>query len=162
MRKIIGALMGAAMLVWMAGPASAATDNQRFTISARFAGDTNRCKVVASGPIQGTGTCTVDDTSETVTVIHLMLPKGTVEITATEVQSSDQFNEAACVDRFSFRETFEITGGTGAYAGANGSGTDTGNGVFTAKRTPQGCDGNQGRGVVAAHLTGHVSLGGSA
>ncbi len=161
MRKIVGVLMGAALLVGMAGPASAATDNQRFTVTARFAGNTTTsCRVVATGPIRGAGTCTVDQVSETVTILHFMLPNGTVDLRFKQTQSSDNFNEAACVDTFSFTETFKITGGTGAYAGATGRGTDSGHGVFTADRTPNGCDPNQGTGVVAVTITGHVSVGG--
>ncbi|MDQ6797158.1 MAG: hypothetical protein M3011_03870 [Actinomycetota bacterium] len=161
MRKIIGVLMGAAMLVGMAAPASAATNNQRFTIVAKFsANGPTSCQVVATGPIQGTGTCTIDEVSNIVTIIHVMLPNGTVDIRAKETKSTDQFNEAACVDTFTFTENFRITGGTGAYAGASGSGTDTGQGVFTAPRTPQGCDENSGSGFVVANAIGHVNLGG--
>jgi len=161
MRKIIGVLMGAAMLVGVAGPASAATNNQRFQIFARFAETGNTaCRVVATGPIQGAGTCTVDQVSDTVTILHLTLADGTVDLKFNQVQSSDHFNEAACTDTFSFRETFKITRGTGAFARATGSGTDTGSGVFTAPRTPQGCDQNGGRGIVVVNVTGHVNLGG--
>jgi len=63
---------------------------------------------------------------------------------------------------FTFKENFKIIGGTGAYAGATGSGTDTGHGVFTAQRTPQGCDDSQSSGTVVATIVGHVNLGGSA
>lgn len=159
-KKVIGVLLGAVALVAMAGPASAATNNQRFTIVAKFANDeTVACRVVATGPIQGTGTCTTSDEGHNVTLIHIVLPNGTVELRAKEVSSTDQFNQAACVATFSFKENFRIVDGTGSYAGATGSGTDSGHGLFTAARTPDGCDPNQGTGVVAVNATGHVRLG---
>ncbi len=156
--------MGAAMIVGMAGPASAATNNQQFKIVTRFSvvngNDTTSCQVIATGPIQGRGSCTISDDVGGVTDIHLILPGGTVDLRATEFDSTDNFNQQACVDTFTFKEHIQITGGTGAYAGVTGSGVDTGRGVFIAPRTPQGCDPNQGHGAVMVTVTGHVSLGG--
>lgn len=160
-KKITGVLMGAAMLVGMAGTASAATNNQQFTIAARFGPDnTTSCQVVATGPIHGTGTCTITDVSNTVTLVHIVLPGGTVDLRAKQFNGTDNFNQRACVDQFTFQERFTILGGTGAFAGATGSGTDTGSGVFTAPRTNKGCDQNQGSGFAVVTATGHVSLGG--
>ncbi len=163
-KKTIGVLMGAAMIVGMAGPASAATNNQQFKIIARFNGnDTTSCTVIATGPIQGAGTCTITDVSNNVTDVHLMLPGGTVDLRARQFDGTDDFNQQACLDKFTFKENFRITGGTGAYAGTTGSGIDSGSGVFTAARTPQGCDPNQGGGFAVVTATGHVNLaGGSA
>ncbi|MGI8776256.1 MAG: hypothetical protein ACR2LJ_02460 [Acidimicrobiales bacterium] len=164
MRKIIGVLMGAAMLVGVAGPASAATNNQQFEIVVRFNGnDTASCRVIATGPIQGVGTCTTTDVSNNVTDVHLILPGGTVDLRARQFGGTDSFNQQACVDTFTFKENFRVTGGTGAFAGVTGSGVDIGRGVFTAARTAHGCDPNQGRGSVLVTVTGHISLrGGSA
>jgi len=160
-KKFIGVIMGAALVVGMAGPASAATNNQRFTIVARFSNDqTTSCRVVATGPIQGAGTCTTSFEDDNVTLVHIVLPNGTVELRAEQVSGTDQFNQAACIGTFTFIENTRIVGGTGAYAGATGSGTDSGHGVFTAARTPNGCDQNQGTGFVAVKVTGHASLGG--
>ncbi len=163
-KKVIGVLMGAAMVVGMAGPASAGTNNQQFKIISRFnvvnGNDTSVCRVIATGPIQGTGTCTTTDVSDKVTDVHLLLPGGTVDLRATEFDSTDNFNQQTCSDTFTFKEHFRITGGTGTYAGVTGSGTDTGTGVFKGARTAQGCDPNQGRGFVTVTITGHVSLGG--
>lgn len=162
MRKIIGVLMGAAMLVGTAGTASAATGNQQFTIAARFGADdtATSCQVVATGPIRGTGTCTITDVSNTVTLVHIVLPGGTVDLRAKQFDSTDNFTPEACVDQFTFQERFTIVGGTGAFANATGSGTDTGSGVFTAPRTNKGCAFEQGSGFAVVTATGHVSLGG--
>jgi hypothetical protein len=161
-KKLTGVLMGAAMLVGTAGTASAATDNQQFTIAARFGpnGGATSCQVVATGPIHGSGTCTVTDVSNKVTLIHIVLPNGTVDLRAKEFASTDTFTRKACLDQFTFQENFTIVGGTGAFANATGSGTDSGSGVFTAPRTSQGCAFEQGSGFVVATATGHVSLGG--
>ncbi len=162
-KKVIGVLLGAATLVGMAGPASAATDNQQFKIIARFTGnDTTSCQVIATGPIHGTGTCTTTQVTNTVTDVHIILPGGTVDLRARQFDGTDNFNLQACLDKFTFKENFRITGGTGAYAGTTGSGIDSGSGVFTAARTPQGCDPNQGGGFAVVTATGHVNLGGSA
>jgi len=160
MRKIIGVLVAAATLVGMAGPASAAAGNQRFTIVARFAETGNTaCRIVAVGPIRGTGTCTVDQVSETVTILHVTLPGGTVDLKLKEFQSSDDINEQACIDNFTFKETLKVTGGTGAYANASGSGTDTGSGIFAVDRKPGGgCDESHGHGAVVVNATANVKL----
>jgi hypothetical protein len=162
LKKIAGGVLGAGMLVAMAGPASAATNNEQITIVARTTGDTTTsCQAVATGPITGVGTCTTTDLGPNTTLVHVMLPNGTVDIKARQVSSSDQFSPTACVDRFTFREKFTVTGGTGAYAGATGHGTDVGNGVASIPRNSQGCDFSQpDTAVIVVTATGHVSLAG--
>jgi len=160
------AFAGVAVVVGLAGPASAgtpSTPNQRFNLAIQFDADrtTTSCTVVASGVIQGTGTCTIHDVSENVGRVRLVLPGGTVTLRVREVASTDDFDEARCVNRFTSTERFRIVNGTGAYAGASGSGTEVSGGIFTAPVTPQGCDFANGSGFVGVSATATVSLGGS-
>ena len=165
MKTVIPALAGIAGVVGLAGPASAgtpSTPNQRFAVSIHFGADgTETCTVAASGVIQGTGTCTITDVSETVTRVRLIFPDGTVTLRVRGVAETSDFDEATCTDRFTFRERFRIVNATGAYAGASGSGIDTGAGIFSAPVTPQGCDFEHGTARIGVAATGTVSLGGS-
>lgn len=156
-RGTAGVALG--LLVLAAAPASAATTgSQRFTFLIREAPDESSCQVAAAGPISGVGTCVLDEQSEEVTVVHVTLPTGTLELTVTNVEHSSQFNQQACVFRFTETETFTITGGTGAYAAATGSGTDVLQGVFVLPRSADGCDRSQERGVIVARATGTASV----
>jgi hypothetical protein len=159
--KLAGVVAAVAVaLVGVAAPATAQmAGNEHFVIIARLGNfGVTSCRVAATGPVSGAGTCTVDQVSETVTVVHLLLPGGTVDLTATQTENSDQFNPQTCVGRFTFTESWEITGATGAYAGATGSGTDKGTGVFHGP--PQHCDPSQSTGQIVARGTGTVSIGG--
>ena len=88
--------------------------------------------VVASGPIHAKGTDTVvSDTQDT-----LAFPAGTISLTHHPKTDGDSFDPVTCLFRFRERGTYQITGGTGAYAGASGSGR------YTVKALGVGCDEN--------------------
>lgn len=88
--------------------------------------------VIANGPIHAKGTdTTISDTQDLLT-----FPTGTVSITHAPQTSGDSFDPVTCVFRFHERGTYEITGGTGAYAGASGHGT------YRVKVLGVGCDQN--------------------
>jgi hypothetical protein len=160
LHKPAGLLVGATLaFVGMAGAASAATTGtQRFTFIANFSGDQTTCRVIATGPITGVGTCDPEDVTDNVTVIHVTLPNGAFDVTVTTLSETDNLNQQACVDRFTNSESFVVSGVSGAYANATGNGTDTLRGVFTADRTPNGCDENSGSGFIVAQGTGPVTL----
>ncbi len=77
---------------------------------------TTSCRVVATGPIQGIGTSTTSDEGHHVTLVHIVLPDGTVELRAKQVSGADQFKQAACVDTFTFIESIRVVGATGVRA----------------------------------------------
>jgi hypothetical protein len=88
--------------------------------------------VVANGPIHAKGTdTTISDTQDTLT-----FPAGTLSLTHKAQKSRDHSDPVTCLFRFTERGTYEITGGTGDYAGA------TGHGTYTVKAMGVGCDEN--------------------
>jgi hypothetical protein len=115
--------------------------------------------VVATGRITGVGTCTLEQPSPGVTIVHVILPDGTLDIDVTTINHVGEFDDQACVFRFTDTETYTITGRSGAYVGATGSGTDTLGGVFTSPRTAAvGCDQSRSRGVIVAVGSGTASV----
>ncbi len=160
-KRVLGFLAGAtAMVVGLAGPASAVTGSQRFTVL--FSGETG--KVFAAGVINGAGTdvelsSTDNPDGSSSGVDQFVFPQGTLTVTHFENPGEFSFNPRSCVGRFSFTGTFTVTGGTGAYAGATGSGTDVGSGVFVAKRNPDGsCSEEEAFSNVVVRATGTLSV----
>ena len=157
-QRLFGALaVGAIALVGFTAPANAETGRQVFTVVVRQSGNEADCRVVAAGPITGVGGCQVEELGDQ-RIVHVFLPRGDVDITPTTVSASDNFNEQACVDRFTSVVTFELTGVSGAYASASGSGTDNLTAVFWAPRTPEGCPEQPSGGIIVARLTGTVTV----
>lgn len=136
-----------------------AVGNQRFTVVVRQTPDSTACTVVATGRITGVGTCTLDQPSPGVTIVHVILPDGRLDIDVTTINHVGEFNDQACVFRFTDTETYTITGRSGAYVGATGSGTDTLRGVLTSPRTGAGgCDQTRSSGVIVAVGSGTASV----
>lgn len=106
-----------------AGPATAATGTQEFTVVKI---GTNTGTVVARGVITGAGR----EENNRLQVprggpfqVEFTFPQGKVFQTITPVGAPEiEFNPTTCVARVRIFDTTEITGGTGAYAGATGSG----------------------------------------
>ena len=167
MRKLAGVLMGAVLLVGMAGPASAQSGtHQRFVLISTSENAPQR--VVAGGVINGAGTDVVlsstdnpDGTSSGVD--RFEFPRGSVTIAHQDTSATSSFDPRACVGRFSGTGDFQILGGTGIYAGITGSGTYTLRGTFVANRNPDGscAENGSGRSVVIVNATGPIAVGGS-
>jgi len=113
------------------GPALAATSGpQTFTV-VKIGTDTGT--VVARGVITGAGR----EENNRLQVprgapfqVEFTFPQGKLFQTITPVGPPEvDFNPTTCIARITIFDTTEITGGTGAYAGASGSG------VATARRT---------------------------
>ena len=112
------------------GPAVADTGPQEFTVVKI---GTNTGTVVARGVITGAGR----EENNRLQVprgapfqVHFSFPRGDLFQTITPVGAPQvDFNPTTCVTHVTIFDTTEVTGGTGAYAGA------TGRGVATAKLT---------------------------
>lgn len=136
MKKTVALLLGLSISVLgSAGTASAATGSQRFQLVFRGEHST----VVAAGPITGVGTVVDreggDDGSF---LVSFVLADGTVDVTVTPVEETFDFNSRACVGHLRIVEAFEVTGGTGPYQEATGTGTFAGRGTFIFPRDARG------------------------
>lgn len=152
MRKLLVAMMLAATgMVGAAAPASAATTNQHFFIVQR---DDRPGTVVATGPISGTGRDVEAPNGNSATFVF---PNGTVHVNHPETSDHSTFNPVACVGTDTFRGTYTLNNGTGAYAGVHGSGTYRGTATFIGRPTAHGCS-EQGTTIVVVTATGHTSL----
>lgn len=80
------------------------------------------------------------------------------KITGVAAAVAAVFNDQACVFRFTDSETDTLSGQSGAYLGATGSGTDTPRGVFRSPRSAGGCDRSGGGGVIIAVGSGTASV----
>jgi hypothetical protein len=90
--------------------------------------------IVATGPIHAKGTDTVvSETEDTFT-----FPDGTLSVTHSVKENSveDTFDEVTCYFTHTERGTYTVTGGTGAYADADGDGN------YSVKASGVGCDEN--------------------
>ena len=151
-KAIAGFAVLATVLLGAAGPASAKkmTPNQRFVIS-----NVNDVGVVtASGPISGVGL----DLEDSETHSTFKFTNGSVSITHIDSSSKDNFNDSTCTGRFSGKGNWTIDSGTGAYAGATGSGTYTFRGVASALKTKDGCDDNGGTFSFTANVKGWTNI----
>jgi hypothetical protein len=133
-------------LVFLASPAHAATGRQSFRVI--FSGDPRAGTpgtVILTGLVNARGTDeTIEqhphpDGSET-DVDVFTLPGGTLTVEDTDPGGIFDFNPMTCVATIGTNGgVFSIKGGTGAYAGASGSGTFSAKGVVVFDRIPGGC-----------------------
>lgn len=152
MRKIMIAVMGVALLA-VAGtvPASAASANTRFVVT--LGGDT---AVVGSvGVIKGTGVDVTlkdieNDDGTSTSVERLDFPKGKVYLSTVGHNTSESFDEARCIFRFTGVGTFTVTGGTGIYKGISGDGTFTVRGTGIGHHVGDECSDGSFTGIVRA------------
>ena len=158
-RKLFGALAASSIaLVGFSAPAHAATGSQQLTVVVRQSGAESSCRVVAAGPITGVGTCQVEDAADGQRVVHVFLPGGSFDINVTTVTESDDFNEQACLERFTSVSTFELTGVSGRYAAVSGAGTDNVTAVLWATRTPEGCPDQPSGAITVARMSGTATV----
>ena|SRR5947209_3397363 len=166
MRRI--GVAGAALclsLGFLASPALAATGSQ--TIRIIFTGNPRAGvlgRVIATGVVNGVGTDETiaqdphPDGSETDTDL-ITLPGGTITILDTDPADTFNFNPATCTATISTNAgTYTIIGGTGAYAGASGSGTFTARGFVAFPRIDGGCGEEPTIFVAVVTLRGPLTL----
>ncbi|MGI8678936.1 MAG: hypothetical protein ACR2LX_09665 [Jatrophihabitans sp.] len=132
MRKLLLLLVSLALLAGTAVSASAAPADQRQTIvvAVRTSDGVNTCQVGATGPIHGAGTCGFEF-KYGLNLFLLVFPNGTVDLLATAEHETD--HSSPCLHTARFTGSYEILGGSGAYAGASGSGTISGQSAEVSK-----------------------------
>lgn len=153
MRTIGGVLMVLAFLLGLVGSASAATGSQRFTVV--FAGPEGQPgRVLAAGVITGTGSNPASEGDQA-----LILPEGTLFLSTEFTGGSGGFDPVSCVGRGTSSGTFVVTGGTGRFANASGSGTFSGSGLTIARRLPGGgCSETDVNRYGVVRITGTITL----
>ena len=158
MTMMLAALAALGALAGPAGAASAETGEQRWLVLTR-PGEPSR--VVATGAVDAVGT--VVDT-------FTLNPDGTFDNLATQVFPDGtlsyhgagtfafELDPARCVGVGDVVGPFEITGGTGEYAGASGGGVAELTVVMYFDQTGPGCAEQPARTYVLAHATGTLTL----
>jgi hypothetical protein len=131
---------GTIALAWATtGAADARTASERITLTGTSAGTTNRpIRVVASGPIRGIGTATINSGPNHTEPTVLHFPNGTVNAIAIQKAQRIRLNPQKCTATNDSRGTFTITGGTEAFRGARGHLTYDTRAVLVGARTPSG------------------------
>ncbi len=92
----------------------------------------------------------------------MVQPRGDVFLTVTPTTNTFNPDPRSCVASDTGTDTFLITGGTRAFNGASGSGSDTGRGTFVFGRNPDGTcnlDARPVAGVFIARGSGTASVG---
>lgn len=144
-RALLAAIAAILVSFCFGATASAATGFQTFDVYAAGEPFPPR-SVAASGPIAGVGKVVtgseVDGPDGTrIATTTWIFRDGSVFVTLT-FRSHSSFDSHSCVHSASFRGTWRITGGTGRYAGATGSGTVSGTISDYYTRTASGCSSN--------------------
>ena len=144
MRKSLFAVMTACVsLASLSGLASAETGSpQVFAVYAVGAPGTPRT-VVAAGAINGVGTVNIGESQpgpggSFIQQTTWVFPEGSLFVTLT--YTSTTINDAqSCSSASYLTGTWRITGGTGRYSGASGSGTISGPNSAYFARDAEGC-----------------------
>jgi hypothetical protein len=120
---MVAAIVAMALLVMPSAPASAAPrGTERLTLTTtNFNPVAASGTVVATGPVAGRGTFA--QTPGDVFEIIVDLPQGRLFLVVEDTSRAIDTNQRACLVRFRGGGTVVVTGGTGAFSGASGSGT---------------------------------------
>jgi hypothetical protein len=152
-RQAIGTLLAAgialATCATTAMPAAAVTNGSetfRGTIVASGVSGTRTVissVVVAKGVFRGVGRIvevpSLPTDPDNVSRDDLVFPEGTMHLVSTTVGASFSLNPHSCLFKVTLQQTGEITGGTGQFAAATGSGTGT---VSARGLLPRNSDGS--------------------
>jgi hypothetical protein len=118
---------------------ASASGRERFTlIFSGFNGAERPTTVIASGPITGVGTESQVAEPNGTLDLTFSFPNGQVYGTVFNDNFNLRLDLKKCLARPHETGEWSITGGTGAFAGATGHGTLTGNGIVIGARSPSG------------------------
>lgn len=163
MRRLLLVATMAAALMGLPGTARAGAEtpvNQRVDIV--FVG-AQAGVVTARGAIDGVGVVTEENTLHPDGTFHGTLRfqflLGSVTTPFSGVVTEVDVDPTTCTGRFATVGQFTIASGTGAYAGASGSGRFSERGIFNAVPTASGCSPTvQARTLLVTEATGSVLL----
>ncbi|MDQ4132900.1 MAG: hypothetical protein M3179_06740 [Actinomycetota bacterium] len=114
--------------------------------------------VIANGVITGVGTEVIESNPSGVATVKWTFPDGTVSVRIDFTFAGD-LNPTTCLRTLTLKGTWEITGATGAYAGATGGGDFSGTNRILLSRTENGCAPPPVFLAQVFVFTGHVTLG---
>ena len=146
-QRILVGVVTILVALGLAGTASAATTGfQSVDVYAVGSPDAQRT-VAASGPIAGVGSVVLGSETDgpngtRIATTTWVFRDGSVFVTLT-FRARASFDSRSCVASTHFTGTWRITGGTGRYAGATGSGTVTGTISAYHRRSASGCSSNE-------------------
>ena len=163
MKRLAAVVLSTAFIVMgLASPAAAQTaGNQRFIVFGSGSGGQESFSVVAIGPITGFGTF---EELEDPDFVRFRFPQGTITLFSPTADETGDFDERSCTGSFTFTGPVTITEATGAFTGAQGTGTVHGQGYFVGERTAAGCSEDEDAGFffLYADVTANVTLAGQA
>ena len=163
-KAVLGSAVMALVLVGFPAPAVAQTTGpQSVTIVVRqdFALDQPTfSRVVATGVITAVGTDVFlpSPPGDSASFSRYEFPDGTLSVRNNPEQQEFRLNPNSCVGMLEASGTWEVLGGTGAYAGAQGSGTLTLSGTAHLARKADGCSETDGTSRAVIKITGEVTL----
>jgi hypothetical protein len=151
-RQVIGTLLAAgialATCATTAMPAAAATSGSETFRGTIVASGVSGARtvissvVVAKGVFRGVGRIvevpSLPTDPDNVSRDDLVFPEGTMHLVSTTVGASFSLNPHSCLFKLTLQQTGEITGGTGQFAAATGSGTGTVSAQGLLPRNPDG------------------------
>ena len=159
---VTAALSTAAALVGVSAPASASTSgNERLLVVYTFPSHSDTGKAIATGLVSGVGT--VQGGGADPFTVTVSLSKGDLYFSGTSTSHSENINPRSCVDRLSGTDSLQVTGGTGVFTGATGTGADAERAVLVAGRNSDGScnlDAPPVEGTDLIHVTLNLTLRG--
>ena len=163
-KVVLGSVVMALVLVGFPAPATAQTTGpERITIVVRqdFAQDQPTfSRVVTTGVITAVGTEVFLSSPEgdPASYSRYEFPDGTLSVRNTPEQQQFRLNPHSCVGKLKVSGTWQVLGGTGAYADASGSGTLTLTGTAFFASAPEGCSETEGHSNAVIKITAEVTL----
>ena len=137
-RAALSLLIAVVVLLGHPAPAFAQQGTQRFIGTSTVPGG-NTGTIVATGPITGVGTFVLPEGQGPGPLPgQFNFSEGTLFVTIVPNPPAIDFNPQTCLVLIRTSGTFEVTGGTGRFAGASGAGTFAGRAVVLLARGPQG------------------------
>ncbi len=160
-RAVVAVTLAAAFLVGLPGGALAqTTTTQRFHVISAGPPGAKRM-VVANGVISGVGTEVITSNPPGSATLQWTFPEGTLFVTTT-YSFTNVLDPRTCIRTVTLTGTWEVTGGTGEFAGATGGGEFSGTNRIHLTRTPDGCAPPPTVLRQVFTFTGDVSLAGTA